>query len=477
FWYEDIFLNETLSPLKPARYKSAGELMKMEKINKYTFTVSFVEKNVGWVFQEIVAAYYNPVLFAPKHYLKKFHPAYTSMDKIEEEIKKEGFSTWSDLFLAKHNERAGNPDLPVVNPWVPQQLWGSPLQIWVRNPYYWKVDTEGNQLPYLDKLEWTLMPDLEARLLKAIAGEADFQANLGILNYPLVMQNQEKGDYRVVLGYNSATNWGTIYFNMHHKDPVLGELFQNRDFRVALSIGINRDEINQLVFKGQCTPAQATAPKGNPFYKEEFAKAYTEYDPKKANEVLDEIGLTERDKAGYRLRSDGKRLQFVLHHWSWGQNASIAELIPGYWKDLGIQLIVKPVAGQLSGALIASGEYDVYMYACGFGKLPIINENFVPGRAATFLQAPQWGVWVNTNGESGVEPPAQVKQIVKIDRTLSSTTDPDKRLALGEEILEIHAENFWMIGMLNQSDIHNFYLVANRFRNVPESLANTGSNS
>ena len=443
--------------------------MKMEKIDEYTFTISFAEANVGWVFN-IVANPWNPTLFAPKHYLKGFHPTYTSTDTIEEEIKKEGFSTWSDLFMAKSNERAGNPDLPVMNPWVPQQFWGSPLQIWMRNPYFWKVDTEGNQLPYLDKIEWTIMSDVEAMLLKSIAGEADFQSGSSALNYPISMQNQEKGDYRVVLGYNNATNEGTIYFNLHHEDPVLGELFRNKDFRIALSIGINRDEINQLVFKGLATPAQATTP-GGPLYKEEFAKAYTEYDPKKANEMLDELGLTERDSDGYRLRSDGKRLQILLNHWSWSQTAAIAEFIPGYWEDLGIQLVVKGVAGQLFGAKRDSGEYDMVMYACAPGKRSSASSYFIPGRGAEFFLAPQWETWVKTKGESGVEPPAQVKRLAEIGRAFPSETDSEERRALEEEILEIHAENFWMIGILNQPAIGSFYTVTNHFRNVPENFS------
>ncbi len=473
FWYEDIFLNDTLSPLKPAYYKSAGEVMKMEKIDKYTFTVSFAEANVGWVRLRVANAW-NPILFAPKHYLKGFHPTYTSMDTIEKEVDKEGFSAWSDLFMAKYNERAGNPDLPVMNPWVPQQFWASPLQIWMRNPYYWKVDTEGNQLPYLDRVEWTVMSDAEAVLLKALAGEADFQAQENVNNYPISIQNQEKGDYRVVLNASSETNDGAMYFNLLHEDPVLGELLRNKDFRIALSIGINRDEINQLVFKGLGTPNQATMP-GGPLYKEEFAKAYTEYDPEKANEILDELGLTERDSAGYRLRSDGKRLQIILNHWDWGQTAAISEFLPAYWKDLGIQVVVRGVAQQLFAAKINSGEYDILMYAFSPGKITSAGSYFLPGMGAEFFIAPPWEAWVKTKGETGVEPPAQVKRLAEIGIVFPSTIDPEKRRALEEEIMEIHAENFWVIGMLSQPTIGQSYLVTNRLRNVPESLVDTGS--
>jgi len=319
------------------------------------------------------------------------------------------------------------------------------------------------------------MSDPEAILLKAIAGKLDHQAVDSLPRYSLSLQNQERGDYRVVDGFNPAQNRGTIYLNLQHEDPVLGELFSNKDFRIALSMGINRDEINQVIYKGQGQVLQATMPEGTKWYKEEYAKAYTEHDPDKANDILDEIGLTERDSAGYRLRSDGKRLQIALNQWGWGNNAAISEFIPGYWKDLGIQCIVRPIAVELAVAKINSGDYDLLMYAFSTGKSSTVGGYFIPGLGSEFLGAPRWEAWVKTEGESGEEPPAQVKRLAEIGKIFPSTVDPEKRLALENEVLEIWAENFWVIGMLGRPALGAYYVVSNRLGNVPESLADLGT--
>ena len=474
FWYEHIFSNETLTPLVPGFYKSGDETMKFDRIDDHRFTVSFANANVGWVSLRVGNAW-NPVLFAPKHYLKTFHPTYTSTDTIDEQVKKEGFSAWSDLLLAKYDERAGNSDLPVMNSYIPQQPWGSPVQVWERNPYFWKVDTEGNQLPYMDRSEWILMSDGEARILKSIAGDADFQALSGVDNYPLVVQNQASGDYRVPLGYSDATNDGAMFLNILHNDPVQRELFSNKDFRIALSMGINRGEINQIIHKGFGQVLQATMPEGTPWYREEYAKAYTEYDPDGANEILDGMGLTARDSEGYRLRSDGKRIQIAINQWGWGNTAAISEFIPGYWRDLGIQAIVRPIAVELAVAKIKSGDYDLLMYAFSTGKTSPVGGYFIPGMGDEFFSAKPWENWLKSDGETGEEPPAQVKRLSEIGRIFPSTVDPAQRRALEDEVLEIWAENFWVIGMLGRPALGSYYVVSNQLGNVPESLAEVGT--
>ncbi len=189
FWYEDIFLNDELSPVKVGWFKSGGEFGVLEKIDDYTMKWSWASpfgSFVGSIASFPGREYHYAMVWAPKHYLKQFHPNYTSMEEIEKIMEEEDYDTWINLFQGK-NTPYDNPEIPTLFAWKVMNDMSSPMQLLERNPYYWKVDTEGNQLPYLDSLERLLLPDVEARLLKAISGEVDLtrQADVGGgVNYP-----------------------------------------------------------------------------------------------------------------------------------------------------------------------------------------------------------------------------------------------------------------------------------------------------
>jgi len=470
FWYKDIILNNDLNPLKPGWLKIGGELGKLEKIDNYTIRFSFAEP-YGTILEQLAGTWNIP--YAPEHYLKQFHPKYTSMDKIKEMMKKEGFTLWIDLFSAK-NQHFNNPGCPQIDAWIPLDEVDKPIQRWVRNPYYWKVDTQGNQLPYIDKIERTLLSNRETILLKALAGDVDFYSRrvAGLKNYPIIMQNREKGDYRVIPTLSPGTNYCTIFLNLFHKDPVLHKLFRDKRFRVALSVAINREEINGLLFRGMGTPAQPFPGPGTPWYVKKFFKEYTEYDPQKANKLLDEIGLTKRGAEGYRLRADGKRLKFVIYAFTpWPEeNVEAMELVKGYWKDVGIQVVVKPTDRGLWVTRVTACEHDAASYAAnmGFpGAPPIVRVESFP-LANTSYWAPMWGVWFSTAGKSGKEPPQEVKRLMELRSEITKEPSIEKRIELTKEALAIHAENLWMIGIICPPTVGDFKIAKNNFRNVPE---------
>jgi len=241
FWYEDIILNDELTPAKPSWFKVGRELGKMEKVDEYTIKISFTEPYP--VITEVFCAPGRGKLYAPKHYLKKFHPKYTSMDEIKKEMEREGFNLWTDLFEVKR-EMLTSPDLPTISAWVCENTVDQPIQILARNPYYWKVDTQGNQLPYINEIHRTFVGTPEAIKLKALAGDIDFQVYKigGTDDYPMYKQNEEKGGYRVVPDVPFI--WGVVMgFNFFHKDPFLRKLFRNKQFRIAISLALDREEM------------------------------------------------------------------------------------------------------------------------------------------------------------------------------------------------------------------------------------------
>ena len=400
------------------------------------------------------------------------NPKFPGFPKLQANyLKKEGFTIWTDLLKTK-NDFFRNPELPTIHGWYPLDSIDAPIQRYARNPYYWKVDTEGNQLPYIDRIEQTLVSDPETILLKAIAGDIDFQIRRisSLANYPVIMQYREKGNYRVITYPTSGQNYCCMFLNFSHKDPVLRKLFNNKQFRIALSIAINREEINQLLFKGLGTPAQPNPAPTSPWYIERYAKQYTEYDLNKANQILDELGLTKRDAENYRLRPDGKRLRIVISAFTpWPpENVEAMELVKGYWKKIGIEVAVKPTARELWITRMKAGDYDISTYSSKmgcFGYPPTVRAETFPF-AQTSWWAPQWGLWFATNGKSGEEPPADVKKIMEIYEEILSETSVEKRNALIRKVIEIHGENFWTIGIIMEPTLGRFSVVKNNFRNV-----------
>ena len=472
FWWNDIILNDELTPTKSSAFKIGGELMKMEKLNDYTIKLIF-SKPYGAYIESIAGMWAPDIMYAPKHYLRQFHPKYTPMEEIKKEMKKEGFTRWIDLFGAK-NRHFNNPGCPQIDAWIPLNTIDKPIQILHRNPYYWKVDTEGNQLPYIDEVQRTLIPNIEAMLLKAIAGEVDFQTRRieSLKNYPLVKENEKKGNYRVIQFKTLGTNIGTMFLNYFSKDPILRKLFWDKRFRVALSIALDRNEINELLFKGIATSAQGTPPPGSAWYDEQIANLYTEYDPKRANELLDEIGLKWDKNHEYRLRPDGKRLRLIMNPFTPfpEESTDISELCKRkYWKDIGIEVAVKPLDRALWFPRIKACEHEVALYALNTGwpgHLPLNNQVFPLD--FSYLTAPMWGLWFASEGKSGEEPPAEVKRMLEIYNESLETTSLEKRNNLIKEAFKISGENLLNIGVMRQPVIGRFFIAKNNFRNVRE---------
>jgi peptide/nickel transport system substrate-binding protein len=476
YWWEDVVGNDDLSPTKPSNMKHGGELATLEKVDDYAYRITFAA-SFG-AYEDLLP---TEIHWQAGHYLQQFHAGYAAKADLDKAMKDAGFDTWTDLYGAK-TSFANNPGTPEIMSWINENAVDEPIQIWGRNAYFWKVDPAGNQLAYIDRIERTLLPDKEAILLKAIAGEATFESRRieSVENYPTVMENREKGDYRVVLEDNAGSNYGTIFFNYSHKDPVLKDLFMERDFRIALSQAIDRDEISQLIYKGQAPTAAATVAIGSPWYEERFRTAYIDYDPDKADELLDGLGLDERDADGFRLRPDGQRLSLVILVFTPFPPSSveIQELVKEHWDRVGIELIVKPTDRQLWVEQVHALEHDIASYIFNVGhktQVPVANRQFAPVTESSQHWAPQWGLWYDSKGEEGEEPPEPVKQLQSLYEEILSETDAEKRILLTKEALEILAEECYMIGIVNESDYGRWMVVKNNVGNIPEKIP--GSNA
>lgn len=483
FWWEDIVLNKELTPALRDDFKPGGEVMKVEKVDEYTVRLLsskafklpeflFVAcKRGGWAYG-----------LRPKHYLSQFHIKYDP--KADELAKKEGFDNWWNLFMSKL-DRYHNPDLPTYMAWKTVE---SKPERWVgeRNPYFWNVDTAGNQLPYIDRIVVELSPNKEVRNMKIIGGQVDYaDAYLSFEDIPIYKAREEEGNYRLVNVDMPAGGMPTLTFNQTYgQDPVLAEILRDVRFRQALSLAINREEANQVAYFGLSYPTQVTCLPGSKFLEPEFAEAYTEYSPERANRLLDEMGLEWDKKREWRLRPDGKTLAVVTEGMDSGSVRSyglVVPLIKEYWEKVGVKTVVKTMDRSLWTARFNAGEQQIFVLSLeGVDDLSFeLNPSYMlapmPGQGLPF--AKPWNLWLITQGESGEEPPEEVKKLAELWDELKVAENEKEIVRLGKEILRIHSDNLWHIGVVGT--VKQPVVLGNSVKNFPDSmpLGWSGSNT
>ena len=296
FWYEDIFNDPDVSqPTGQSYWSSAGEKGKLEVIDEQTFRVTFVNPN-GFFLQSLAWANQDQTVRAPAHYLKQFHKKYNpDADAL---AKERGLESWIALFMREagvdeDNVFFQNSKRPTINAWKFEIAPGEDTEraLAVRNPYYWKVDTEGTQLPYFDRVVYQMVADPQVLLLKTMQGEIDMmdQYIATPANKPVLFDNQEQGGYHFYTLKETAANVMVFQLNLNHTDPVKNALFNTKEFRQALSIAIDRQALIDAVFVGQGAPAQPSIAPTDPLYNERLATQFTAYDPDAANAMLDKL--------------------------------------------------------------------------------------------------------------------------------------------------------------------------------------------
>ncbi|MFW6007470.1 MAG: ABC transporter substrate-binding protein [Halanaerobiales bacterium] len=457
FWYEDMLLNEDITPVIGDTFKAKGEVMDLEILDDYTFRIEYaapkpyflnnLTTDIGWNF------------LYPKHYLKNFHPNYTDEDELEEKMEKADYDNWYELFQAQNEGWAqvfGVKDRPVLTPYK-IVINKSNRRVYERNPYYWKVDSDGNQLPYFDQIEVEVFGEREVIKGRIMSGELDFAGfNTEIRDYPMYRNYEDEGDYKTILWNSGKGNEVQYMVNMTHEDKVLREIFQDVKFRRALSLAIDREEINEAIYFGKAEPRQMTVVDSSMYFEPEFAEAYVEYDPDRANELLDEVGLDEKDSDGYRLRPDGEKLTFTIEFYdAETPKAPNVELVMEHWKDVGIDVNSKQVSGELQEQRAPANLMDATLWHAGQTTDILFNlaggklVSIAPGWERTMY--PLWARWFETDGEEGEEPSEEIKEVYGWWEEMQTEPDLDKRIELGKNILRSQAENLWAIGTVGNA--------------------------
>ncbi|NPV81203.1 MAG: ABC transporter substrate-binding protein [Firmicutes bacterium] len=476
FWWEDIALNTELSPAGPDRraWCPGGKPMKLKKIDDYTIELQF-EVSHPLILNRLAHGYGMGMVDYPKHYLKQFHPKYTSMDKIKKMVKEsKAFDYWYQLFWDKARMNFGvamNPECPSLEAFVLKHQEPGRL-VFDRNPYYWKTDTAGNQLPYIDRIEIKKASDITAVNSWIITGQVDFDGfHTTLQRLATYKQSEGKGDYRILLYKGTFGTEVLIQFNQTIGDPVLRKIFQDLRFRKAMSLAINRDEINKVLYHGLGEPRNATVLPICNAYEEAFAKAYAQYDPKEANRLLDEMGLNKKDASGFRLRPDGKRLSLIIEYCeSDTPKTPTLELVKEYWNAVGVQTDLKLISNTLESQRAMANQIQVGIHHADRSTDPLFfHEPFWYAPINHGWEQNTWVLWAQwyvTGGKAGEKPPEHVMKLIDAYDKMQRTTNERERIELAKFLLKQQAENLWVLGTVGNAPY--VLIVKNNLRNVPE---------
>ena len=483
FWYEDVFLNEELTVTKAAAFRVglSDKEGVWEKVDDYTVKVTFEKpyelfpsvvgtSGAGGIW---VTGTWN-AMYLPRHYLKDFHPKYAEGGQAAVDAMAEaaGFDTWTTFFHFTGTPWRGDIDanMPVLNAWIVVSS-GAEGSEWVRNPYYFAVDTAGNQLPYIDRLSVVRAADAEVRALRMMAGEYDLHQIDGVARLPLMLQNQEKGDYEVYLWTGLRGSDAAIYINQTNDagDAEIQKWLANRDFRIALSIAINREEINQIIWSGLGEPA-SIMPSGGPFSAgREWEKKHVEFDPITANALLDDLGLHNRDADGFRLRTDnGERLVINLNHPGgtfFGLSlGDLAENLVSQWEtNLGLKVDGPVIATSALWSLLGANEGQLVLWANDTGA-----DNLVPWQVLPATWGPRWNLYYDTGGKSGIAPPAGSDAEFAYAAWEIAKGSISEGIPAITQALKNIVDNVYMMGLIGNSPaFQGMYVVSNRLGNVP----------
>ena len=461
FWWEAIETDPNVTAAIHSEWMVGGEPMTLEKVDDNTITLHFAAPNglaetVGLAFHgnNWPLGFERFGFYAPKHYLEQFHPAYSDTGSY-------------DLFEEKASDY--NVDKPMMTAWtITQYEPGTTLMVAERNPYYWAVDPDGNQLPYIDKIYFHFVEDTAGVNAMGIAGDLSMQARaIDLAQYPVYQDNAEAGNYHMLMWPQAQASAATLWFNQSYDDPNYRTLFQDIRFRRAMSVAIDREQINQVAFLGQGFPQTITVVPASPYYDESIANIDGEYDPEKAMSLLDEIGLT-KNADGYYTFADGTEILLNIETSNTATGTGDAwELVSQAWNDVGIKNQVTVETRDAYWPRATANEVMVATWTTDRGLVPMVDPIYQFPFDERSWMAPAFGIWYKSGGTEGEAPTDEFKAVMDLYDQYKVTTDPAAQLEIGKEIVKMSTTQLWTIGTVG--GVPNPVVVKNNFMNVMQN--------
>ncbi len=456
FWWENIETDTNVTKAPHAEWVVAGKPMELEKVDDVTVKLKFAAPNglaetVGLAFHgnQWPLGFERFGFFAPAHYLKEFHPKTNS-------------SATYEIFEQKVWEY--NPERPAMTPWIITD-WkeGADHMTATRNPYYWKVDVEGNQLPYIDEIYFYLVDGNPAINTLALQGKIDMQdRGIDLSQYTVYQENAEQYDYHLLLWKTAQASQVTFFPNQSFGDAKYRELMVNPKFRQALSLAMDRDLMNEVGFLGQANPRTITVVKDSALFQPELEKLNAEYDPEKAGQLLDEIGL--KLVGGKRVFADGTPVQLVVETYNTGALFDVIQLAAENWKAVGLEPEVKQETRDVYWPRACANEVMIATWGTDRGLVPMIDPIYQFPFDERSWMAPAFGTYYKTAGKEGEAPSAEMKQLQDLYDQYRGTVDPAEQTKIAKEIVKLSTENLHAIGTVGEAPA--LVVVKNNFYNV-----------
>ncbi|MFW6260038.1 MAG: ABC transporter substrate-binding protein [Spirochaetota bacterium] len=461
FWWEDIETNENITPAIHTEWTVGGEPMELEKVDDSTITLKFAGPNglaetVGLAFHgnQWPLGFERFGFFAPRHYLEDFHPDYNED------------ATYRDFEDAAWEYNTERPSMTAwrITDWEP----GADSLVATRNPYYWAVDELGRQLPYIDEVYFYLVDDVAAINTLALQGELDMQhRGIDFSQVSVYMEQADRYDYNVLNWTTAQASFLTFFPNQSYGDEKYRELLQNPKFRQALSLSIDRDLLNEVMFVGQAHPRTITVVEDSALFQPEIENLYAEYDVERANALLDEIGLS-MGSDGTRTFPDGSRLELVVETMaSSGNTADGIQIVAENWEAVGLETQVDVSTREVYWPRATSNDVMIATWSTDRGLVPMIDPIYQFPFDERSWMAPSWGIWYKTGGEQGREPTDEMKELMDLYDEYATTPDPDAQLEIAKEIVRLSTERLYVISTVGMPPA--LTIVKDNFHNVQES--------
>lgn len=452
----------------PGTLIAGGERGELTIHDDLSFTVSFVAPHP--LFLQRLGRDYTWMAF-PEHYMAQFTPMYATEDELAARAAEFGVETYLDLWGRRGVMQSFwlNPEVPTLAPWTITTPPEGEVAIFTRNPYYHAVDTEGNQLPYIDEIRHDLFQDPETFNLWIAQGRIDLQQrHVEIGDFPFYAENAENGGYSIVQWRRLDVD--TLWPNQTTRDPVLAALFQNPAVREALNIAIDRESINEIAFAGFGEPMQAGPGRGAAIYSETLLTTWTDFDPDRAEELLDAAGLERRDDEGYRLRPDGERLVLTITN-ATQFPVDPLELVAADWEAIGIETRIEQIERSLYLDRMAANEVEIGRWGMGRAANILISPIAYNATLSDSPWALAWGQHLSDpESPIAVAPPEghMLYQVWDLLAEAEQASTVEEAFAIGEQVLELHAEEPNWIGLVGGYPA--IFIVSDRIGNFPEGF-------
>jgi len=469
YWWNDVANDKELAPSGPPIDMFVdGEMAAFEAPDETTVVFSWSKPNP--FFLPALAAASPLMIYRPAHYLGQFHTKYAPKEKLDAALKKARTRNWASLHNRLDNMYDfDNPELPTLQPWMNTTRPPATRFVTERNPYYHRVDAEGRQLPYIDKV---ILNVADGKLIpaKAGTGEADLQArSLAFSNYTFLRDNEAAAGIETYLWRIAKGSHVALFPNLNVQDKIWRDLFRDVRFRRALSLAIDREMINESLYFGLAIEANNTVLPESPLYREVYQKKWAYYDPEKADALLDDMGLTKRDRDGIRLLPDGRPLEIVVE--TAGEDVEqtdVLELVRETWAEVGVKLFIKPSQRDVFRNRVFAGEAQMAVWSGMENGLP--SADMSPAELAPTsqqqLQWPMWGQWRETRGQAGEQPEGVgAKELAALNEAWLRATETAQREEIWHKMLQIHADRVFTIGVV--SGVQQPVVVKRTLRNVP----------